>query len=79
MQEGGKRKIPFVAVWFFLGLSPALMLNTRHQIFINPTQTGGEWCGLSCVCTQNYRGLGSTAFRNDPGRLDHYWFMANCD
>ena len=46
MQEGGKRKIPFVAVWFFLGLSPALMLNTRHEIFINPAQTGEEFPDL---------------------------------
>ena len=38
-----KRRIPFAAVWFFLGLSPALMLNTRHQVFINPSEMGQEF------------------------------------
>ena len=38
-----KRKIPFAAVWFFLGLSPALMLNTRYQIFINPNEAGQDF------------------------------------
>ena len=38
-----KRKIPFAAVWFFLGLSPARMLDTRHQIIINPYKAGQDF------------------------------------
>ena len=37
------QKIPFAAVWFFLGLSPALMFNTRHQVFINPNERGQDF------------------------------------